>query len=223
MTYDSDYRFGSFELLVRRQRLVHAGAPVRIGSRAIALLTALVAGAGDLVTREKLIAAAWPTTFVEESNLKVNIANLRRALASSDPGPDYIENVPGRGYRFVAPVQRVKWRGGLPSRRPMTARTEGLAAFKEWLGNGPVVTVIGADGVGNAMPVTAAGRAVSGTYDDAISLVDLAKVSAAEFIPAAIASALGRRTNGEDTLAEVIGALDGGRKLLLIVCPLLPA
>src|SRR5215813_6145677 len=108
MTGDSDYRFGAFELLVRRQCLVHAGAPVRIGSRALALLTVLVAGAGDLVTKEKLIAAAWPTTFVDDSNLKVNIAYLRRALESKGSGRDYIATVPGQGYRFVAPVHSIR-------------------------------------------------------------------------------------------------------------------
>src|SRR5262249_52550219 len=110
MAGDSNYRFGAFELLVHRQLLTHAGTPVHIGSRALALLTVLVESAGELVTKEKLIAAAWPTTFVDDSNLKVNIANLRRTLASTDPGQDYIATVPGRGYRFVAPVHRI-WIG----------------------------------------------------------------------------------------------------------------
>jgi hypothetical protein len=52
MTGDSDYRFGAFELLVRRQLLLHANAPVRVGSRALAILTVLVEGGGDLVTKE---------------------------------------------------------------------------------------------------------------------------------------------------------------------------
>src|SRR5262245_32148611 len=101
----SDYRFGEFELLVRRQLLVHAGARVRVGSKALSILTTLVQGAGDLVTKEKLIAATWPNTFVDDSNLKVNVANLRRTLESRDPGgQEYIATVPGHGYRFVAPV-----------------------------------------------------------------------------------------------------------------------
>jgi DNA-binding winged helix-turn-helix (wHTH) protein len=58
MTGDSDYRFGLFELLVRRQLLVYAGVPLRIGSRALTLLTVLIEGAGDLVTKKKMIASA---------------------------------------------------------------------------------------------------------------------------------------------------------------------
>ncbi|TIU43339.1 MAG: transcriptional regulator, partial [Mesorhizobium sp.] len=107
MLSDSEYRFGAFELFVRRQLLMHAGTPVRVGSWAIAILTALVAAAGDIVTKQELIAAAWPTTFVDDSNLKVNVASLRRALEVIDPGQDYIATVPGRGYRFIAPVRRI--------------------------------------------------------------------------------------------------------------------
>jgi hypothetical protein len=65
MTGDSDNRFGAFELLARRQLLVHADTPVRIGGRALAILTVLIEGAGDIVTKEKLIAATWPSTFVD--------------------------------------------------------------------------------------------------------------------------------------------------------------
>ena len=61
---------------------------MRVGSRALAILTMLVAGAGDLVTKECLIASAWPTTFADDGNLKVNVSNLRRVLGSVDPGHD---------------------------------------------------------------------------------------------------------------------------------------
>src|SRR5215467_13256356 len=118
-TGDSNYRFGAFELLVRRQLLLYAGAPVHIGSRALTILTVLVEGAAELITKETLIAAAWPTTFVDVSNLKVNVASLRRALASKDPREEYIATVPGRGYRFVAPVHRIfVGPGGLPPENP---------------------------------------------------------------------------------------------------------
>ena len=217
MTGDSDYRFGAFELLVRRQLLLHADAPVRVGSRALAILTVLVEGAGDIVTKERLIAAAWPSTFVDEGNLKVNIAHLRRALTSNDPGQDYIACVPGRGYRFVAPVHRTRTEArGLPPKIPLMGRTDDLAAVQGCLSKGPVVTVVGTGGIGKTALATAVAHAVVVDYPDGISFVDLAKISAAEFIPAALAFALGLRTSAEDPLAEVIHALEGQRKLLLI-------
>ena len=217
MAGDSDYRFGAFELLVRRQLLLHAGAPVRVGSRALAILTVLVEGAGDIVPKERLIAAAWPSTFVDEGNLKVNIASLRRALASYDPGHDYIACVPGRGYRFVAPIDR-NWTEtrGLPPNIPLMGRTDELAAVQGCLNRATVVTIVGAGGIGKTALATAVAHAVAVEYPDGISFIDLAKISAAEFIPAALALALGLRTGGDDPLGEVIHALKNQRKLILI-------
>jgi predicted ATPase/DNA-binding winged helix-turn-helix (wHTH) protein len=217
MTGDADYRFGPFELLVRRQLLVHAGAPIRIGSRALAILTVLVEGAGDLVTKEKLIAAAWPTTFVDDSNLKVNVANLRRVLRSNDPGQDYIATVPGRGYRFIALVHCIPTgAGGLPPKIPLIGRADDLAAIQEWLSKNSVVTVAGTGGIGKTALAAAVAHAVAPHYPDGVTFVDLAKISAALFIPAALAFALGVMTGGEDSLAGVVHALEGQRKLLLI-------
>ena len=78
---DTVFLFGAFELLVRRQLLVSAGTPVKVGTRAIAILIQLVKRAGELVSNEELVAAAWPSTFVHRANLKVNVANLRRLAA----------------------------------------------------------------------------------------------------------------------------------------------
>lgn len=217
MTGDSHYRFGGFELLVRRQLLVHAGAPVRVGSRALAILTVLVEAAGELVTKEKLIAAAWPSTFVDDSNLKVNVAGLRRAIESLEPGQDYIASVPGRGYRFIAPVQRIATEaGGLPPPITLIGRTDDLAAVKEWLSKNSVVTVVGTGGVGKTALATAAAHALAMHYADGVSFVDLAKISAAQYIPTALAFALGLTTGGEDPLANIIPVLQGQRRLLLI-------
>jgi DNA-binding winged helix-turn-helix (wHTH) protein len=191
-----------------RQLLVHAGASVRIGSRALAILTVLVEGAGDLVTKEKLIAAAWPNTFVDDSNLKVNIANLRRALPAIEPGQDYIATVPGRGYRFVAPVYRIGMRArGLPSKILLIGRADDLATVQGWRRQGPVVTVVGTGEIGKTAFETA--HVVAAEYPDGISFVDLAKISAAEFISVALLFSLGLRTGGEDPLTEIIHALEG--------------
>jgi predicted ATPase/DNA-binding winged helix-turn-helix (wHTH) protein len=217
MIGDSNYRFGAFELVVRRQLLVHAGTRVHIGSRALAILTVLVEGAGELVTKERLVAAAWPNTFVDDSNLKVNIANLRRTLASKDPDEDHIATVPGRGYRFVAPVDRILVApGGLPPKSPIIGRAEELAAVQELLNRSSVVTIVGTGGIGKTVLATAAAHAVGTHYADGVSFVDLAKISAAQFIPTALALALGLTTCGEDPVEGIIHGLDGQRRLLLI-------
>src|ERR1700751_847532 len=101
---EPEFLFGPFRFLPAQQILLEGGAPVRIGSRALEILTALVEHAGELVSRGDLIARDWPNTFVEEANLNVHIGALRRALGEGQPGNRYVATVPGRGYRFVAPV-----------------------------------------------------------------------------------------------------------------------
>jgi DNA-binding winged helix-turn-helix (wHTH) protein len=98
--------FGRFRLISWRQLLLRDGVVVPIGSRALEILIALVQHNGELVTKKDLMSTVWPDTFVDESNLKVNVCLLRRSLGDTRKHPQYIATVPGRGYRFVAPVQR---------------------------------------------------------------------------------------------------------------------
>ena len=99
------WTFGRFRLIPTRQLLLQDGVPVRIGSRALDILTVLVRRSGELVGKHELTAAVWPDTFVDQSNLKVNVCLLRRSLGDTQKDPRYIATVAGRGYRFVAPVQ----------------------------------------------------------------------------------------------------------------------
>jgi len=73
---------------------------------------------GALVTKEELVARVWPDTFVEEGNLRVHMAALRRALGDGQAGNRYVVTVPGRGYRFVASVSVLE-----PSARRRRSRT----------------------------------------------------------------------------------------------------
>jgi adenylate cyclase len=101
------YRFGEY--------LLHDGglfrcdeagfqAPVPLGSRALEVLTVLVRQAGELVPRQMIIEAVWPHTTVEDSNLPVQIATLRRVLDGGNRDASCIRTVTGRGYRFAAQV-----------------------------------------------------------------------------------------------------------------------
>jgi predicted ATPase/DNA-binding winged helix-turn-helix (wHTH) protein len=97
-------KFGSFEIFPSRGLLLDAGTPVRLGSRAFLILLTLAEHRGELVTKDALTAAAWPDTHVDDVNLRVHLTGLRRALGDNRDGLRFILNVPGRGYRFVAPV-----------------------------------------------------------------------------------------------------------------------
>ena len=96
--------FGPFRVFPIRRLLTQDGDPVRIGSRAFDILLALLERPGELVTKEELVARVWPKTFVGSDNLAVQIAGLRRALGDGAGQARYVINIPGRGYRFVAPV-----------------------------------------------------------------------------------------------------------------------
>jgi TolB-like protein/DNA-binding winged helix-turn-helix (wHTH) protein/Tfp pilus assembly protein PilF len=82
-------------------------APMAIGSRALDILGVLVERPGDLVSRAEIIEAVWPGTAVEDSNLNVQIAALRRVLDEGRADGSCIQTIPGRGYRFAVPVTRV--------------------------------------------------------------------------------------------------------------------
>src|ERR1700730_18358465 len=83
-------------------------APMAIGSRALDILGVLVERPGELVSRAEIIETVWPGTVVEDSNLNVQVAALRRILDGGRAEASCIQTVPGRGYRFVAPVTRVE-------------------------------------------------------------------------------------------------------------------
>jgi DNA-binding winged helix-turn-helix (wHTH) protein len=80
--------------------------PVAVGSRALDVLGVLVAGHGDLVSKDEIMAAVWPGTVVEDNNLTVQISALRRVLDHGRAEGSCIQTVAGRGYRLVVPMTR---------------------------------------------------------------------------------------------------------------------
>jgi len=88
--------FGPFRLLAGQRLLLEGDKAVRLGSRAFDILAALVERAGEVVGKDELIARVWPKTFVEESNLKIQVSALRRALGDGQNGHRYIVTVPGQ-------------------------------------------------------------------------------------------------------------------------------
>src|SRR5271170_3828847 len=93
----SDYSFGPFRLLPSRQLLLEGDSPLRIGNRALNILTTLVERAGEIVSKEELIARVWPNTFVEEGSLRVHVAAIRKILGDGRAGNRYVANIPGQG------------------------------------------------------------------------------------------------------------------------------
>src|SRR3954452_6723039 len=95
---------GPFRIEAETKLLLRDGAPVALGPRAVAVLQALVARAGSPVSKAELFRSAWPGLAVEDSNLSVQVAALRRALGDGEDGVRWIETLPRRGYRHVSRV-----------------------------------------------------------------------------------------------------------------------
>ncbi|MBJ3777123.1 ATP-binding protein [Acuticoccus mangrovi] len=220
---EATYRFEGFELHACRRLLTRDGTPVRVGSRAMELLTILVERAGETVSKQHLMQRAWPDVFVHEDNLKVNIAGLRRLL-DGDRRTSMITTVPGRGYRFVAEVRSAateplplatRHADVLPSAPPLVGRAADVAAVAEGLVPGALVTVVGSGGIGKTVvAIVAAGRVLPAFVDGA-AFVDLTKVNDGGLVPTVLASALGIGAI-TDPLASVIHALRTQTKLLIV-------
>jgi len=122
------FRFGPFELDAATGELRKHGIRVRLPNQPSQVLTRLLIAANEIVTREELRQQIWSgNTFVDfEHGLSVAVNKLRQALNDTAENPRYIETLPGRGYRFVAPVEAVSTpepaRGARPSLPPALSR-----------------------------------------------------------------------------------------------------
>jgi len=98
----ASYEFGPFRLDVSEHVLLRQGRPVPLTPKVFEVLRVLVQNSGHLVEKEELLQEIWPDSFVEEANLNRSVSILRKALG--EDSSRYIQTVPKRGYRFVAPV-----------------------------------------------------------------------------------------------------------------------
>lgn len=104
------YEFGRFRLDLFEQRLLRDQETIPLPPKVLDTLVVLVKHSGHILSKDEIMTAVWPNTFVEESSLTQNISLLRKALNGEDQR--FIETVPKRGYRFVAPVKVVDGNNG---------------------------------------------------------------------------------------------------------------
>jgi len=101
------YEFGDFRLETAEQLLLRRGQPISLTPKAFDTLLVLVQSSGHLVEKDELMKRVWADAFVEEANLARNVWALRKTLEDDNGEHRYIETVPKRGYRFIAPVREV--------------------------------------------------------------------------------------------------------------------
>lgn len=226
---ESVFRFGRCELRAAERVLLVDGAPAKLGARAFDILLALIERRERAVARPELMQIVWPRVIVEENNLQVHMVALRKLL-----GPTTIATIPGRGYRFTAPLldDAAATSAATPAsdRSPLAVATTNLPAdpvplfgragdaqaVATLLDGARLVTLVGPGGVGKTRLAQAVAQQLAPRFADGVWLVDLAPLTEPGPLPAAVALALGIALPGADPRAELVAALRGRQMLLLL-------
>jgi predicted ATPase/DNA-binding winged helix-turn-helix (wHTH) protein len=186
---DTVLSFGPYAFHLNRRLVLEGDQPLRLGGRALDILQVLVEHAGSVVSKEELIAQVWPRSVVEEINLRVHIAALRRAFRDGQGGHCYIVNIPQRGYSFVAPVQQAseltasaleslhKPQHNLPARlTAITGRDAVVGSLVRQLPVRRFMTLVGPCGIGKTTVALRVGELLLQHYRDGVWRVDLAMI-----------------------------------------------
>ncbi|MFJ1211715.1 winged helix-turn-helix domain-containing protein [Burkholderia pyrrocinia] len=213
-------RIGTLHVFLDRREIRSNGKLLRIGSRAFEILELLIRANGALVSKDEIMQRVWPHTIVEENNLQVHIAALRKALADDR---NLIVTVPGRGYRLVGG----QIEGGAPA-RPATSRLtaaptalvgreQTVADVLAALDTARVVTLVGAGGIGKTRVALEAAMRAEASFPDGAAFVSLATVACPRFVPDALAGAFGIvQPAGSLTLEAVLASVANRRMLLVL-------
>ena len=219
-------RFGDFVLEPERASLLKAGREVKLRPKVYDALLYLIENRGRLVSKEELIHALWPESFVTDDSLVQCMVELRRAL--EDRSQEILKTVPRRGYIFSATVMgsdskadvagpkpeaspSVRGEQQIPiARTPLLGRERELASLQHMLLEPAVrvVTLTGAGGSGKTRLGMELCRELSEAFEQRVYFVPLGSLNDAAMVPAAIAESLGiRETGGRPYLDVVIANL----------------
>ena len=218
--------FGRFRLLPAARILYCGDQRLKVGSRALEILLALVERAGDLVSKQELAARVWPGLHVDDGALRVHVSALRKVLGDNPAAPQYIFNVAGQGYRFVAPTtMRTAHEQSTPddataavSRAAVRTMGREVAIRRVIvsLQQSRFVTITGPGGIGKTTVALAVAEQLASEYSHGKTFVDLASLADPQLLPSTLASALGLRVLSSDPTDELIAWLRQRQMLLLL-------
>lgn len=195
-------RFGAFRIVPNARRLERGDEIISLGSRAFDLLCLLIERAGEVVSKVELMSGAWPGLTVDESSLRFQIVQLRRALGDDGDTSGFIKSVTGRGYCFVMPVRpeeaprtapRVETSPtNLPARLSrMVGRENVVSALGDQLDKRRLVTIRGPGGIGKTTVAIALAHECASRFRDGVRFLDLGGIKDPKLVAGAVASAIG--------------------------------
>lgn len=220
--------FGPFQLFRQQRVLVENGRRLRLGGRAMDILIALVERAGQVVGKRELMALAWPHSLVNESNLRIHIVALRKALGDDQGASRYIINVSGRGYIFSANVTRCdpNARPPAPEERaatflakglkPILGRAAAVDVIVEQFATRRLISVVGPGGVGKSTIAQLVAEAGSHLGRHGVHHVELSSIDDPAHVTAALATAMGMSAATHDPMASLIAFLQDQQALIVL-------
>jgi predicted ATPase/DNA-binding winged helix-turn-helix (wHTH) protein len=226
---DRVLRFGPFVLLPSPPVLLEGDHALHISNRSLDILMMLLQRPGQVVSKEELIAHAWPGAIVDAINLRVHIAALRKVLRDGKP-PRFIVNVVGQGYVFVADVRSdddcspeiaQTFKGSrihhLPAPlTPLIGRDAELTALIDVLRAHRLVTIVGAGGVGKTSLATEVAVRLREYYAHGAHFIDLSSIDDGALIADSFAVGLELAISSQPALAELTAYLRSKEVLLVV-------
>ncbi|NUU39305.1 winged helix-turn-helix domain-containing protein [Pseudomonas sp. C2B4] len=229
LSLEQAVHFGPYRIYPGQRLVMEADQPLRLGRRAMDILLILLEHAGNVVSKQQLIARVWPNSVVEEINLRVHMAALRKALGDGQAGQRYIITVAQRGYSFVAPysVERVEQQPAsaglsasghnLPLRRTRLIGRQALVDnLVAQLPRQRFITLIGPGGIGKTTVALRVAEHLIGQYRDGIRLLDLAPINDPLMISGHLAALLGLSLHDGEPLHSLALFLRERQMLLVI-------
>lgn len=233
------FRFGEFECDTVAYELRRRGRRRALARQPMEVLLLLLERSGALVSRDDIARRLWrDSVFVDvDAGIHSAILRVRRVLGDRPESPKFVATVPGKGYRFIAPVWRIAattpepgtpppaLRRAFASRRralpaeltSFVGRAQVLEVLRQHLAATRFVSLVGTGGVGKTRLAIRLAAGCVETFRDGVSLVDLAAVRDAQLIPEAIAARLGVREGARRSARDAILAYLGTRELLLVL------
>ena len=229
---DRGYQCGAFTIAVDERQFLRDGQALAIEPKVFAVIAALVARPGQLLSREELLDAVWGHRFVTPSTLSRTVALARRAFGDEAGEPRYIQTVHGAGYRFVAecaplapaPAPAAAPRFGppfalrVPERvEPLVGRGAELDALCRLVQAHRGVTVLGPGGIGKTQCALEAARLAAPAFADGVWFFDLSASERASDWLHALCEALGIPARAPDVALPAIAEVLRERRALLVV------